>query len=124
MNTNVKKSGKNYDHLAGSLVMKLLKNDPSLKMFFNILEPSTKKVNLQEIKDTLKQVYPVNKSSIKSLNLMLKKYKVVIDTKQQKVNTQSKLPIQNKDIYMPTGYRQHGKVISIYNRNHLPMVIV
>lgn len=122
-NTKIKKSKKNYDHLASSLVIRLLKSDDSLKLFFNILEQKIQKVNIQEIKDILKEVYPINKDSIKSLNTMLKKYKVIIEDKPLKVNPKTSLPIQTRDVYIPLGYRQHGKPTTIYNRNHLPVLV-
>ena len=133
INTQVKKS-KNYSHLAGNLVLKLLKQDVKLQLLFNVVNiDGVKKVNLNSIRDELKNLYPVNKDSIRDLNSLLKKYKVVIEDKPLKVNPQTALPIQTHNIYMPKNYGRHGKPITIYskahlpiiyNQNHLPMVII
>ena len=119
MNTEVKK---NYSHLAGNLMMKLLASDQSLKLFFNILEPTIHKVNINLIREYLKELYPVNKDSIKDLNKLLSKYKIIIEDKPLTVNPQTALPIQTRDIYRPRGYARHGKPITIYSRKHLPMI--
>jgi hypothetical protein len=119
MNSQVKK---NYSYHAGQLINKLLASDVKLQLFFNILEDKTLSVNINLIRDILKEVYPVNEKSIGDLNKLLSKYKIRIDTKPYKINHKN-LPINNRDIYLPAGYRRHGKVVSIYNRNHLPTVI-
>jgi hypothetical protein len=120
MNTEVKK---NYSHLAGNLMMKLLASDVKLQLLFNVVNiDGVRKVNLNSIRDELKNLYPVNKDSVRDLNVLLKKYKVQIEDKPLKVNPQTALPIQTRDIYRPRGYARDGKPITIYSRKHLPMI--
>jgi hypothetical protein len=120
MNTEVKK---NSSHLAGNLMMKLLASDVKLQLLFNVVNiDGVRKVNLNSIRDELKNLYPVNKDSVRDLNVLLKKYKVQIEDKPLKVNPQTALPIQTRDIYRPRGYARHGKPITIYSRKHLPMI--
>jgi hypothetical protein len=101
----------------------LLASDQSLKLFFNILEPTIHKVNINLIREYLKELYPVNKDSIKDLNKLLSKYKIIIEDKPLTVNPYTLRPIKSNDVYMPKGYRQHSKPITIYNVKHLPTVI-
>ena len=123
INANVKKS-KNYNHLAGNLMMKLLASDVKLQLLFNVVNiDGVRKVNLNSIRDELKNLYPVNKDSVRDLNVLLKKYKVQIEDKPLTVNPYTLRPIKSNDIYMPKGYRQHSKPITIYNVKHLPTVI-
>lgn len=122
INANVKKS-KNYNHLAGNLMMKLLKQDDKLKLFFNILEPKPKQININLIREYLQELYPVNKDSIKDLNSLLKKYKVQIEDKPLKINPITLRTIKSNDIYLPSEYRTNSKPITIYSKAHLPMVI-
>ena len=121
MNTEVKKN-KNYSYHASQVINKLLASDVKLQLFFNILEPTIHKVNINLIREYLKELYPVNKDSIKDLNKLLSKYKIIIEDKPLTVNPQTALPIQTRDIYRPRGYARHGKPITIYSRKHLPMI--
>jgi hypothetical protein len=122
MNTEVTKN-KNYSYHASQVINKLLASDQSLKLFFNILEPTIHKVNINLIREYLKELYPVNKDSIKDLNKLLSKYKIIIEDKPLTVNPYTLRPIKSNDVYMPKGYRQHSKPITIYNVKHLPTVI-
>ncbi len=122
INTQVTKN-KNYSYHAGQLINKMLKQDTNLKLFFNILEPKQTKVNINLIRDSLKELYPVNKDSIKDLNKLLSKYKIIIEDKPLTVNPYTLRPIKSNDIYLPSEYRTNSKPVTIYSKAHLPMVI-
>lgn len=120
-NDNVK-AKKNYEGYAEQVIAKLIKSDTGHRIFFNILSDKQIKIPLVSIQDELKPLYRVTEKSIKYFNKLLAKYKITID-QNAKINPKTSRPIVTNDIYMPRGYRQHGKPITIYNRKHLPMVV-
>ena len=121
MNTKVKKT-KVYEGYAEQVINRLIKQDTQYRLFFNILSDKKLTIPLSQIESELRPLYRITDKSIKYLNKLLAKYKINIDV-NAKVNPKTLRPIVTNDIYLPKGYRQNGKPITIYSRNHLPMVI-
>ena len=121
MNTKVKKT-KVYEGYAEQVLNRLIKHDTEHKLFFNILSDKKLTIPLSQIENELRPLYRITEKSIKYLNKLLTKYKITIDV-NAKVNPKTLRPIVTNDIYLPEGYRANSKPITIYNRNHLPMVI-
>jgi hypothetical protein len=121
MNTKVKKT-KVYEGYAEQVINRLIKQDTQYRLFFNILSDKKLVIPLQQIESELRTLYHITEKSIKYLNKLLAKYKITIDV-NAKVNPVTLRPIVTSDVYLPEGYRSNDKPITIYSRNHLPMVI-